>query len=65
MFDYEDCRELAIDILEGTFARLINDPYYIGMAIGKAMAYWSEYLITYEEYNFYANAVYGYIYGRK
>ena len=64
MLDYEDARELAINNLDGTFTRLFNSPYYIGMAVGKAMAYWSEYLITYEEYKYYTNAIYGYIYGR-
>lgn len=64
MLDYEDARELAINILDNTFSRMIKDPLYMGIVIGRAMAYMSLNVITYDEYEFYSNAVYGYIYGR-
>lgn len=64
MFDYEDARELAISILDNTFLRMIKDPLYMGIVIGKAMAYMSLNVITFDEYEFYSNAVYGVIYGK-
>lgn len=65
MLDYEDAREVAINNLDDIFTRLDNDPFSMGVATGKAKAYWSVYLITYYEYDFYRNAVYGAVYGKK
>lgn len=62
--DYDDSRDTAIHTLNETLIRLKDDPFYIGLAIGKAMAYWSVYLISYEEYQFYTNAIYGYVFGK-
>lgn len=51
-------REKAIDILDGSFARLSNNLMSLGIAVGKAMAYWSLDIIKYDEYKYYVDALY-------
>lgn len=51
-------RETAIDILDATFARLSNNLLSLGIAVGKAMAYWSLDIISYFEYKYYVDALY-------
>lgn len=58
-------RLTAIEVLDGTFARLTINPFYLGMAVGKAMAYWSLYLISYDEYQYYVDALYGAYYNEE
>lgn len=50
-------RETAIEVFDGTFARLNINPFYLGMAVGKAMAYWSLDIISYGEYRYYVDAL--------
>lgn len=64
-FDKATNRETAIDILDGSFARLSNNLLSLGVAIGKAMAYWSLDIIKYDEYKYYVDALYSAYYNEE
>lgn len=63
--DNEFQREKAVKFLDANFTKIRKKDFSAGLAIGNAMAYWSMGVITYYEYDFYCNAVYGAVYGKK